>query len=142
MQNQPYVTKRESLGTDYTGGEQGVRLGPSTADPKVWGYRATNESGAEIFSLLGGTTIGTRWLAGSYGASPSPNAQLFENGVMIAAGNATAAPTAKPGTQPLMLGGTPTALSQRVSEVIVYKRVLTAADITQLKLYFAPQFPQ
>jgi hypothetical protein len=129
-----------SIGTEYTGGEQGMRLGLPMANAKVWSYGVSNESGENVFTTSGGTTAGTRWLAGSYATSQSPNAQLFDNGTMVSAAAEAASPTDKPGSGPLKLGDKSSSPSQKVSEVIVYRRALTAADVAHLKLYFDPQF--
>jgi cysteine-rich repeat protein len=72
-----------SAGTEYSGSEQGVSLGASKTDPTLWRYAVSNAGGEQLFAILGGSTTGAKWLAASYATAQSPDAQLFEDGVMI-----------------------------------------------------------
>jgi cysteine-rich repeat protein len=128
-----------SVGTQFDGAEQGMRLGISSTDKSLWGYGVSNASGEKVLSVLGGTTTGTRWLAASYSKADSPNGKLFEDGVMVASANASSSPSLSPSSGPLRLGDTANSPSQLVNEVVVYNRSLGMAEVEHLSRYFSSQ---
>lgn len=143
LQQQPSPTAayRGTLGTEYDGSAQGMRMGVSSQNSKTWAYSATNGNGESVFEISAGSTVGTRWLAGSYAASQAPAAQLWVDGVMGASAAAAASPSMQPPAAAFRLGAATGTPFQKIAEVIVYKRALAAADMAQLDLYFAPRLP-
>jgi Concanavalin A-like lectin/glucanases superfamily len=144
QQSVPSKAYANSLGTEYLNQSAGAHLGVSASDSKLWGFGSTNANGQSLFSISGGSTKGPKWLAGVYGSAQTPDAQLFEDGVMVASANAAAKPSVEASSSPLMLGnasgGAP--IAQQVHEVIVYNRTLDSADIARLTDYFAVELRQ
>lgn len=139
QQEVPSKGYKSSLGTEYGGAEQGMSLGVSAADSKLWGYRAANANGEKLFAVNGGGTTGVKWLAATYATAQAPDAQLYEDGVMVASANAAAEPTLSPSSAPLQLGSASGTPNSQVHEVLVYDRALSSQDISRLTAYFASQ---
>jgi hypothetical protein len=137
-QSGPSKAYKNSLQTVHDDAHEGMHLGVSGSDANVWAYSVTNANAEALFALDGGSTTGIKWLAASYTAQQTPNAQLFEDGLLVASANAMAPPSPTAGNEPLSLGG-PFGPSQLVHEVIVYDRVLDSGEIARLKAYFAEQ---
>jgi hypothetical protein len=134
---------RSSLGTEFEGSSAGVRLGVSATDSKLWEFSGTNATGESLFSAKGGDTMGSKWLATSYGSNQNPAAKLFEDGILVGSAKEASQPSTDTGTDPLMLGGekgTPSGLL--VHEVLAYDRALTDDDVKQLTQYFAAELGQ
>lgn len=120
---------------DYEEG-QGIVLGGND-DVSAWEFGASNGK-TSLFSVVGGSPTGTKWLAASYGTNSKPQAQLFENGQLVGSANPTSTPASAASEQTLTLGGADSS-QQLVSEILVYPRTLDGSEIEQLERYFAPR---
>ncbi|MDF3070180.1 MAG: hypothetical protein K0R38_5781 [Polyangiaceae bacterium] len=127
-----------SFQTAVEGTQEGAHIGASVQDPERWRYDVSDAGGNYVFGIEGGSTEGAKWIAGSFGLSSTPNAQLFEDGILVGSANGAGAPATTAGNLPLTLGGG-RGPHQMVHEVLVYDRVLDSTDVEQLKAYFAAQ---